>query len=337
MCFFTFALDGFNFEQNYHEAVLEVKKIEVPGFPFAFNGSVTRWRGKLLLAFRVHDIDYEQELCIHESAISSSIGVSKIGIVQLNEDLEPITEPQILEMTIGAQDPRILCIDEKLCLVFCEIIQEGEAAGLSRMGSAFLEFDGEKFHLSSYIVFEIFNGESSKRHEKNWVPFDYHGHLLFSYSLLPHCVLAPLLKEGCCKTLAVSQSPINWLWGELRGGTPAVVFDEHHYISFFHSSINIASKHSSYRKIPHYFMGAYLFKKEYPFNITHMSKEPIFAPGFYDGREYDPYWHPVCVVFPTGILHHDDQIWVSYGRQDHENWILKLDRNKLAKSLKRLK
>ena len=38
-------------------------------------------------------------------------------------------------------------------------------------------------------------------------------------------------------------------------------------------------------------------------------------------------------VFPAGILIDNDFIWISYGRQDHEIWIAKLDKKALIESL----
>ncbi len=75
----------------------------------------------------------------------------------------------------------------------------------------------------------------------------------------------------------------------------------------------------------HYFMGACTFSSEPPFEITSFSPEPIVGKDFYHGPPYKT-WRPMCIVFPAGFIFDDNFIWVSYGRQDHEMWIVKLDR-----------
>lgn len=79
-------------------------------------------------------------------------------------------------------------------------------------------------------------------------------------------------------------------------------------------------------------MGAYTFKAEPPFDITGISPEPIIGKDFYHGPEYKT-WKPLLVVFPGGFVYDNDNIWVCYGKQDHEIWIVKLDRKGLFNSL----
>jgi predicted GH43/DUF377 family glycosyl hydrolase len=82
----------------------------------------------------------------------------------------------------------------------------------------------------------------------------------------------------------------------------------------------------------HYFMGAYLFEDSPPFSIQKISPNPIVSKTFYNGPAYQT-WKPLRVVFPCGVIHNEKYIWVSYGRQDHEAWIVKLDKAGLYKSL----
>ncbi len=41
-----------DFEETSRDFVLETRKIEIPGYPHAFNPSIIRWKGELLLTFR---------------------------------------------------------------------------------------------------------------------------------------------------------------------------------------------------------------------------------------------------------------------------------------------
>ena len=112
----------------------------------------------------------------------------------------------------------------------------------------------------------------------------------------------------------------------MRGGTPGIPIDGNQYLSFFHSSKEIPTLHSNREPILHYFMGAYTFALHPPFEITQISPKPIVGKGFYKGAIYDPYWKPVRVVFPCGLIVEGNFIWVAYGRQDHEIWMVKLDK-----------
>ena len=148
---------------------------------------------------------------------------------------------------------------------------------------------------------------------------------------MPHHVLLPSLKTGISTTASYTCALMDWQWGELRGGTPAIL-DGDSYISFFHSSIIMPSVHSNGKKIQHYVMGAYRFSARPPFALTHVSPEPIVGKGFYEGKEY-PTWKPLRVIFPMGCIVGDEHIWVSYGRQDFEIWVATFDKKKLYASL----
>jgi hypothetical protein len=80
-------------------------------------------------------------------------------------------------------------------------------------------------------------------------------------------------------------------------------------------------------------MGAYTFSESPPFPLIRISPEPIMGRGFSSGESYLPYWKPVCVVFPGGFIFDDTSIWLVYGRQDHELWVAKLDKQGLLNSL----
>ena len=85
----------------------------------------------------------------------------------------------------------------------------------------------------------------------------------------------------------------------------------------------------------HYFMGAYTFSPDPPFSITSMSPEPIVGEDFYVGPSYKT-WKPMRVVFPGGFIAAEKYIFVVYGKQDHEMWVVKLDKEKLLRSLIKL-
>lgn len=318
-------------ETYSQDFVLELKKVEIKGFPHAFNPSIVRWKGTLLMSFwRV------LEPC--QDAIQSA-GDSEVGLVRLDDNFNPIGNPFILDFgnpISRAQDLRLINVGDTLYIVYNDNQDEVVSEGGFRMWTAKLEFDGDSFYIYDQQPLIYFDWESPVRREKNWVPFDYQGNLHLAYSLSPHLIFQAFDGTSCCHTVAVSQADLDWRWGDMRGGTPAIRIDDR-YIAFFHSSIYFPSLHSKGKVVPHYLIGAYTFSKDPPFEITHCSSKPIIAKGFYSGNTYPFYWKPLCVIFPCGILIEDEFIWISYGRQDHELWIAKIDRTKLLNSLSPVK
>lgn len=310
-------------EENIQDFVIETKKMTINGYPDAFNPSIVRWNGSLLMSFRIRD------------PLTGS--TNKVGFTWLDEQFNPLGNPYELDIQVDnpslvskVQDPRLIMIANELFIVYSNI-WEGTNKILRKMCVAKLHFQKDTFFIDSLEKIANFEGSVDLREEKNWVPFDFEGNLYLAYSLNPHRILTPLFGTGACKEITSSNCPIQWKWGELRGGTPALR-DGDHYIAFFHSSKKIATIHSNGKSIQHYVMGAYTFSGQPPFNITGISPKPIVGKNFYNGPAWNT-WQPLRVVFPCGFVFDENNIWIVYGRQDHEIWIVKLDKRGLLSSL----
>lgn len=304
--------------------VLESKEIKFEAYPTAFNPTIARWKGSLLLSFRIR----------HPVTGSTD----QIGMVWLNEDFVPQGEPVVLEVppypsTLPSkqQDPRLIPVGEDLYMVYNNVIKGEIRKEVRRILIAKVHFDNGKFYTDPPEMILSFEGEKEQRCEKNWTPFVYDGELYLIYSLTPHRILRYLPGTGSCETFSTTSSQISWPWGALRGGTQAYLIDGK-YMSFFHSSIDMATVHSKGKNIQHYLIGAYTFSSEPPFEITSVSPEPIVGKGFYSGPEYKT-WKPLRVVFADGYVYDDKYIWVVYGKQDFEMWIAKIDKKLLFDSL----
>jgi predicted GH43/DUF377 family glycosyl hydrolase len=313
-----------NLEENADEFVISTKQIIIPGYPHAFNPSLVRYKGRLLMSFRVL-LNLKQKF------------TSTIGLVWLDDELNLTSEPVILsfrdkveDAPIRIDDVRLVDIGGKIYLVYSDNPHPILSRGGFRVYIA--ELDIESLSLHNKQCLENFPGEDSTRREKNWVPFDFQQQMLLAYSIEPHLIFEPLSEDSSCRAVATTSSCPPWKLGELRGGTPAVLEGER-YIAFFHSSINMASIHTEGKNIAHYFMGAYSFSCQPPFKIEQISKRFITAEKFYSGPSYEPYWKPVKVVFPCGLVSDKEHFLVSYGRDDHECWIATLLKSKLMESL----
>lgn len=305
------------FQQNF---VLEEKRLVIPGYPEAFNPSIARWNGRLLLSFRA-------------LTNPNNLWHGTVGLVWLDEDFNIDGKPQLLDMRENwpiipsrAEDARILTVADKLYVIYNDNITEKDE-GERRMYSAEIVFKEGRFSILNPEGYKKFEGEDKNRMEKNWVPFDYANKLLLAYSLVPHKIFAPIGK-GICRTIANSHSEIEWHFGHLRGGTPALQIDEYQYLAFFHSSRHLVSTASQGISIWHYVMGAYTFSSMPPFQILLTSPDPIVGKTFYDDQIV-----PKKVIFPGGYVFDKKYIWVAYGRNDTECWIVKIDRSGLLNSL----
>ncbi len=315
-------------EEGIDDFVLDTKKIDIPGYPFAYNPSIIRWNGRLLLSFRI----------THNP---KSPFDSELGMVWLDDEFNVASDPMLLDtrgpllINSRAEDGRLVQMGGKLYLVYSNNTELQVSKGGFRVHIAEVEIDENFFELKNKECLSEFESESKEIREKNWVPFDYNGNLMLAYSLNPHFILQPIIGSGHCESTAWSEGRINWGWGQLRGGTPAIKIDGSEYLAFFHSSKSMLTAHSEEKSILHYFMGAYTFSGEPPFAITKISPKPIIGKGFYSGIPYTSYYwkKQQRVIFPGGYFCEDDNIYVAYGREDHEIWIVTLDRKGLMQSL----
>jgi predicted GH43/DUF377 family glycosyl hydrolase len=310
-------------EEMRQPFVLETRRIVIPGYATAFNPTVLRLNGRLLFAFRIRD---PQTQTTH-----------RMGVVWMNENFELLSKPVEIEVRSRSpyvtkdQDPRLIQVGEKIYCVYSNLLPVLPIE-IRRVFIAELQTDGERFWMDDPEPLVAYEGERADRWEKNWTPFDYRGELYLAYSQSPHKIFRPLWGRGACETVASTPTEVEWDWGTIRGGTQALMEGEE-YLSFFHSSTYMISAHSEGKCIQHYFMGAYTFEKDPPFRITKVSPEPIVGPRFYHGAAHKT-WKKLRVVFPGGFVADEECIWVVYGRQDFELWVVKLDKKGLLASLR---
>lgn len=311
-----------NLEKMQQKFVLQTKRITIPSYPDAFNPSVIRWKGSLLLSFRARD--------------PLTFATNLVGFVWLDDEFNVASDPMMLQVlgSVGGnamQDPRMIIVGNDLYIVYSNTVTLPNGQENRRVFVADVNYDGMTFSINNPDVFLQFEANVKNKWEKNWVPFIYRESLFLSYSIQPHKIFFPVLGTNICKTIAQSQGDIHWQWGDIFGGTPAQLINGE-YLAFFHSSCVMSTVHSSDKPIPHYFIGAYTFQQKPPFALTQISPEPIVGPKFYSGPSYKT-WKPLRVVYPCGYVYDDQYIWITYGRQDHEVWVVQLDKQGLLDSL----
>lgn len=315
-----------NFEDlvDQPKLVIAQKQLIFEDFPDAYNPSFIKVEQGYLLSFRYSPDRY------------SNGWLSYIGIVLLDENFEPIIQPQILNTRTKnsktqsqSEDARIFTYQGRIFLTYNDNTEINYTSYSDRRDIfiAELTLSNNQFKLSPPIKL-FYENKQHVLWQKNWVPFEWDKKLLITYSINPHEILYVNLTNGVCYPCYDSSASIDWEFGPLRGSTPPILVDGE-YLAFFHSGIITDSYASWGWEIWHYFMGAYTFSKDPPFALTAISPHPIIAENFYTQSS-----HEKRVIFPGGMVASGPHLYVAYGKDDYEIWIATIDKNALKKDLK---
>jgi predicted GH43/DUF377 family glycosyl hydrolase len=309
---------------NEHKVVVATKRIHLDDFPDAWNPSMIKIDKGFLLIFR------------YTPDQDSQPWLSYIGIVILDDLFQPISKPQLLTTRLKnsitpsqCEDARIFLYQDRIFLIYNDNVEVISPTIWQRrdMFISELFYRDDRFTLSSPLKLIHEEKYHSVLWQKNWTPFEKDGSLLITYSINPHEILYPNLATGTCYSAYETRAEIQWDFGTLRGSTPPLLVDGE-YLAFFHSGIITSSPSSWGVNVWHYFMGAYTFSAEAPFEITKMSPLPIMDEEFYTPSDYFK-----RVIFPGGFIVSGSSIYVAYGKDDREMWIATLNKDELMKSL----
>lgn len=302
--------------------ILETKQIILDEYPDAFHPSIFKRDYGYIIIFRY---------CPNRN----NDGHSYIGVFKTDENFDPISKPELLDLRVGSnilsqtEDARIFSVGEKIYIIYNDNPDVEYPTTQDRRDMFIVELieKDNDFTTSKPLKLIHETKYDSQLWQKNWIPFDWNGSMLISYSISPHEVLVPDLETGICTP--TYESSMNYVWkkGFLRGGTPAQVVGSK-YLAFFHSSMQTASSASFGKKMHHYYMGAYTFSLEPPFYLKKISSLPIIAEGFYTQSNYSK-----RVIFPCAFVVNGDLIYLSYGKDDGEMWIATINKKALEDSL----
>jgi predicted GH43/DUF377 family glycosyl hydrolase len=308
-----------------NQIVTATKRIHLDNCPGAYNPSIIRYQDGYLMSFRWSPNRIEFPW------------ISFIGIVLLDDSFEVISKPELLDTRWSndatpsqAEDARIIDIDGKIYVIYNDNMDIVFPNTWERrdMYMAEILIENDQVTLLEPIKLLYEAKYRSMPWQKNWNPFIWKNQLLLSYSINPHEVLVPDLQTGACQRLSETEKyHINWDFGGLRGGTPAVLVDGE-YLSFFHSGEIKRTPCSDMYDIWHYYMGACTYGAEPPFELKKISNKPIDAVGFYTYSHYSK-----RVIYPGGFVLDGENIYLSYGKDDAEMWIATINLAKLKASM----
>lgn len=228
------------------------------------------------------------------------------------------------------EDPRCINVGEKPLISFCNFVTPFRQH-YCHQGYGYMLND---FRITRPISIVYGNNREDvtlgKGHEKNWTPFlTPENRLAFVYAMHPKHEVIMVEGSQVVKTYVSGEdwSQAHWLWGEPRGGSPPMLVGAHYY-GFFHSSLY-------HRTLPdgskrrRYYMGAYQFRAQPPYEITAMTNKPILTGSMHDRRNPGA---PAC-VFPCGALLQNGVWFITLGVGDTACAWLELPHDELLKLL----
>jgi predicted GH43/DUF377 family glycosyl hydrolase len=286
---------------------------EIEGLPDerSFNNSICHYQGKLMMAYRA------------ESPADGKL--SQIKICELDpktfksRNVKTVTIPPIQPHVTLWEDPRLFTHKGELWMSFIAASyikgQHWACQGIAMIGHHF-QPDRIFYPAIGNNENHISTGNGKMTREKNWTFFSYDGEIHVIYSINPLKVGFFCGESGHVDFFKPTMVKHAWKWGELHGGTGLVEFNGL-LVGCFHSFTREAQRN--------YHCGFYAIDPQ-TWQVAFMSELPWMSATYdnpNDKRTLEQSWRP-NVVFPCGMIEHEDEFLISYGWQDCRSMLVKV-------------
>lgn len=235
-------------------APLWTKRLDLPAdlLTRSFNGSLLRWEGYWLLAYR------HGPRCL-VARLSEDWGVIRIVVVESARGRGILHE----RCHLRQEDPRLWVHDGRLFMSFVGVDVRGKDDGVDGLGAHILYTELDENFRAIRAYYPHYEG----RHiwEKNWGFFSHDGDLYAVYSIKPHTILK--IEGDHARKVYETETPHAWTGGHLRGGAPPVRI-RGHYWNWFHGRIGVGADAI-------YNTGVYAFDAKPPFAVAQMTPAPL--------------------------------------------------------------
>jgi len=271
--------------------------------PGAYNPSIIRFRGRLVMVFRFHETTLK----------------TKLGIVELDEKFNVVSGEALQldeDETLSTEDPRLFIWKGELWLSY--VLSTWPNFPSSQVKICRL-YKPDRWRFSDKDQYFLPDRQTM---EKNHLPIIHDDVFNIVYrsnqpqegnpSDLSQIIYSPFEKREM-KTPA-----LRWAYGEIRGGTVPLPYDGK-LISFFHSSLSNDMPPNRQR----YYCACVLRKAEPPFQMLSVSKKPILY-GSEAGGDETRFHHKKNVVIPYGAIEHEGGWLVSVGQNDSAALLVKI-------------
>ena len=278
---------------------LSVKRLRLH-HPHAFNASIIRYNGKLLLAYREAQ---------HKS---------RLFIAELDESYKPIRVTRLQidhpRCSIGQEDPRLFIHRGTLHMMFVGVDPFKEHPYGIRANVMYCRLSDD--YKVQGVWYPVYRERSVW--EKNWAFFSHDERLYCVYSIKPHTVFE--IEEDRIVHIYQTETPQPWNGGHLRGGAAPVRVGDSYY-HWFHGRVGAGTGTI-------YNTGLYAFDARPTFAIKSMTREPLqwADPGSRVGAT-------AAVVFVCGAIHEQGRWTVSQGVHDRGVEIVTYDAASVEKKL----
>lgn len=236
--------------------------------------------------------------------------VSELVLAELDGDRQVLRNQRLkvpgVEAGCSLEDPRLFWFAGNLFIAF-SIARYGLEDGWKCVQAyARLEKKGRNWSMARVMVPKYGANDWSSK-EKNWTFFEAEGALRCIYDMnAAGWVVLELDGEEVVQEWR--HPAIDWSWGRMSGGTPAVAWGER-LLTVFHSW----QPHQGRSRLYH--MAYVALESNAPHTPTLISARPIMTAMPRWGQPEGERWAPLC-VFPGGLELDGNQALVAYGRND---------------------
>jgi hypothetical protein len=239
---------------------------------------------------------------------------------ELNNELDSISDKKLIAQNNNTafEDIRLFSFGEKL-LAFYNYLPYQEKVGWQiKYAVGYGEVDIE----TGIIKNQVSLRSLSKRYdEKNWSPYIFKSELFMVTDFDPFLRVIKInlddKQNGAAEVFSTTKRTEGWTYGELRGGTPLIAepgANDSWLYGFIHSFLTDQDgfKRNYYYTIVRYDHEDKHFEY-YPLPLPYIDEEP--------DEEYEMMWRKsngrhFKVIFPIGIMLHENGILVSFGKDD---------------------
>lgn len=235
--------------------------------------------------------------------------VSEIVLAELNSELKVLKNQRLKIPGVAAdrsiEDPRLFWYAGEAYIAFSVAHYGGEDGWKAVQAYGRLK-KGKSWTLSQ-VWYPKFGANNWSSKEKNWTFFEAEGALRCIYDM--NAAGWVVLELDGDEVVQEWRHPaIEWAFGRMSGGTPAVPWGDK-LLTVFHSW----QSHRERSRIYH--MAYVAFEAKAPHAPLLISSRPIMTAMPRWGQPEGERWAPLC-VFPGGIEVEGNQALVAYGRND---------------------
>jgi predicted GH43/DUF377 family glycosyl hydrolase len=267
-------------------------------FAGAYNPSIIRFQGKLLMVYRFHP---------------DTTAATKLAIAELDDNFI-VTSNQELDLRDdnSCEDARAFVWKKELWICYVSSTWPTFPASSTKCIKL-----AKPDHWRASDAFEYWLPDRQTM-EKNHLPLPWGDELNIIYRNIPEQVIYTPADKREMKTPG-----LRWPFGEIRGGTVPLPY-QGKLLRFFHSSMRNEMPPLRHR----YYLGAMLMKAEPPFQMLAVSKRPILR-GSELGGDTSRHHHKPNVVFVCGAIEHEGGWLASCGCNDSASMLVKISEKDL--------